>query len=191
MPAFPRWVSVLGAYTLVATVLGLVALLDTRHQRAVAQDFLDAGVQTIADDVEVAVQYGKGGSYVDHVDVTFAVAAKQHVATLSNSLGDPEGNADGRHPPVAGTRYASPLRIVYKPDDLSQVIALVDAHEFTAGTGTPTGIAAVVTIGGTTTVGIGAGWIAQWLLLSGRAERAERRRAGSAGSSGRHRRVGR
>ena len=72
MPLFPRWVSVLGAYTLAATVLGLVALLDTRHQRADAQDFLDTGVQTMADSVEVAhgcccqaEQIKKSGGAVD------------------------------------------------------------------------------------------------------------------------------
>ena len=194
MPLFPRWASVLGAYTLAATVLGLVALLDTRHQRADAQDFLDTGVQTMADDVEVAVHYGKGGSYIDEVEVTFAVAAKQHLATLSNSLGDPESNADGRHAPAAGTRYASPLRIVYRPDDPSQVIALVDADYFDSDTATPTGIAAVVSIAGTTTVAIAVGWLAHWLLLSGRADQEERRRGRprriDAGSTGRHRRVG-
>ncbi len=59
MRVFRRWVSVLGVYALVATVLGLVAVLNTRHQRAVAQDFLDTGVQTIANSVEVAGSTGR------------------------------------------------------------------------------------------------------------------------------------
>ncbi|NIK59228.1 hypothetical protein [Kribbella shirazensis] len=189
-----RWVSVLGVFALVATILGLVALLDIRHQRAVAQDFLDTGVEMIADQVEVAVWYGRGGDYVDEVEVTFVVATKRVVATLSNSLGDPEGNAEGRHPPAAGTRYAAPLRIVYKPEDPSQVMALVDAEEFAADSATPAGVAGIVTIGGTTTVAIAVGRLAQWRLLSGRVDRAERRRVGRPrgtgdGSTGRHRRA--
>jgi hypothetical protein len=187
VPTFPRLASVLGAFALVATLLGLV---DIRHQRAVAQEFLDTGVATVADQVEVAVRYGKGGSYIDEVEVTFVVATERHVVTLSNSLGDPEGNADGRHPPAAGTRYATPLRILYKPDDPSQVIALVDAEDFAAETGTPSDIAGVIAIGGTTTAAVAAGW----LLRSGGADHAERRGGGRrrricAELSGRHRRV--
>ncbi|MEU4607430.1 hypothetical protein AB0F43_30975 [Kribbella sp. NPDC023972] len=192
--AFPRLASVLGAFALVATLLGLVALLDIRHQRAVAQEFLDTGVATVADQVEVAVRYGKGGGYIDEVEVTFVVATERHVATLSNSLGDLEGNADGRHPPAAGTRYATPLRILYKPDDPSQVIALVDAEDFAAAAGTPSDIAGVVAIGGTTTVAVAAGWLAYSRLRSGEADPAERpgggrRRRIGAELSGRHRRV--
>jgi hypothetical protein len=188
MTVFSRWVSALGAFALVATVLGVAALLDTRHQRAVAQDFLDTGVQTAADHVEVKVQSGKGGSYIDEVEVTYVVATKQQVAILSNSLGDPESNTDGRHPPATGTRYASPLRIVYKPDDPSQVMALVDADEFTADDGTPAGIAAVIAIGGTTTLAIAAGWLAHtWLLSHASGPKQRRPRRANAGSPGRHR----
>ena len=76
VPSIPRWASVVGAFALVATVLGLVALLDIRHQRAVAQEYLDTGVETVADQVEVRVRYSKGGSYIDEVEVTFRVAGK-------------------------------------------------------------------------------------------------------------------
>jgi hypothetical protein len=194
VPAISRWASVLGAFALVATLLGLVALLDIRHQRAVAQEFLDTGVETMADQVEVAVRYGKGGSYIDAVEVTFVVAPERHVATLSNSLGDPEGNADGRHPPAIGTRYAAPLRILYKPDDPSQVIALVDAEDFAAVSATPSDIAGVVAIGGTTTIAVTAGWLASSRLRSGGMDRGQRRagrrrRRLAAEMSGRHRRV--
>jgi hypothetical protein len=193
VPAFPRWASVLGVFALVATLLGVVALLDMRHQRAVAQDFLDSGVATVADEVEVDVRYGKGGGYIDDVAVTFVVATERHVATLSNSLGDPEGNADGRHPPAEGTRYATPLRILYKPDDPSQVIAVVDAEYFAADTGTPSGIAGLVAIGGTTILAVAAGWFA-CSLVPGVADQ-DRRRSGvrrrrvRAALTGRHRRV--
>ena len=160
MVSFPRWSSVLGAFALVATCLGFVAFLDIRHQRAVGQEYLDTGVETVADQVELRVRYGRGGSYIDEVEVTYVVAAERRQATLTNSLGDPESNADGRHPPEAGTRYAAPLRILYKPDDPTQVIALVDAEYFTTDTGTPASVAASVAIGGTTTIALGLSWIA-------------------------------
>ncbi|WP_405065144.1 hypothetical protein OG558_24580 [Kribbella sp. NBC_01510] len=167
MPSIPRWASVVGALALVATVLGLVALLDIRHQRAVAQEYQDTGVETVADQVELRVLYSKGGSYIDEVEVTFVVAAERHLATLWNNLGDPEGNADGRHPPAVGTRYAAPLRILYKPDDPTQVIAAVDAEDFATDSGTPSDVAGLIAIGGTTIIAVLVGWTASNRLLSG------------------------
>jgi hypothetical protein len=173
---FPRWATVLGVYALMATLFGVVALLDTRNQRAAAQEFLDSGVATVADGVEIAVQYGKGGRYIDTVEVTFVVATQRHVATLSNSLGDPESNVEGRHQPAAGTRYAAPLRILYKADDPTQVIALVDAEGFAADTGTPSGSAAVIAVGGTTTMAVLAAWLAYGRLRrSGTSSEGRRR----------------
>lgn len=160
MDNLPRWASVLGIYALLATAFGVVAVLDIHHQQTVAQEFLNIGTATTADVVEIDVRYGKGGSSIDTVEVTFVVATQRHLATLSNSLGDPEGNSEGRHPPTAGTRYAAPLRILYKPDDPSQVMALVDAEDFAADTGIPSGVSGLVAIGGTTSVAIAACWLA-------------------------------
>jgi len=162
----PRWASVLGIYALLATLFGVVAVLDIHHQQTIAQEFLDAGIATTADGVDVDVRYGKGGSSIDTVEVTFVVAAHRHLATLSNSLGDPEGNSEGRHPPAAGTRYAPPLRILYKPDDPSQVMAIVDAEDFAADTGIPSGVSGLVAIGGTTSVAIAGAWLAYSRLRS-------------------------
>jgi hypothetical protein len=168
VPSVPRWASVVGAFALVATVLGLVALVDIRHQRAVGQEYLDTGVETVADQVEVRVRYGKGGSYIDAVEVGFVAGAERHLATLWNNLGDPEGNADGRHPPAVGTRYAAPLRILYKPDDPTQVIAAVDAEDFATDSGTPSAVAGLIAIGGTILIATLAGWTASARLLSPR-----------------------
>jgi hypothetical protein len=162
----PRWASVLGVYTLLATLFGVVAILGTRHQQTVAQEYLDLGIATAADGVEVDVQYGKGGSYIDTVEVTFVVATQRHVAALSNSLGDPEGNSEGRHPPAPGTRYAPPLRILYKPDDPSQVMALADAEDLAADTGIPSGSSGLVAIGGTISIAVAGGWLAYSRLQS-------------------------
>ncbi|MFG1912339.1 hypothetical protein [Kribbella sp. NPDC048928] len=68
----------MGVFALVATVFGAGALLDMRNQQAVAHDFLETGVGTVADGVELTVRYGKGGSYIDTVEVTFAVATERH-----------------------------------------------------------------------------------------------------------------
>jgi hypothetical protein len=150
-----RWVAVVGAFALVVAVLGVVVFLDVRYQRAVAQDFLTTGVETVADQVELHVDTGKGGSYIDEVEVVFAVSTESHCATLTNSLGDPDGNEVGQHPPDAGTRYAPPLTILYKPEDPAQVIALVDAQEFATESGTFAVAGGMVSIGGTTAVMVG------------------------------------
>ena len=163
--SLPRWASLLGAFAVVGMVLGLVALLDTRHQRSVGQEFLDMGIPAVADQVEVDVRYGKGGSYLDEVEVTYVLAGQRRPATLSNILGDQEENADGRHPPAVGTRYATPLRILYKPDDPSQVMAQVDAEYFAADTGTASGIAGLIATSGTTLIAVLAGWFASARLF--------------------------
>jgi hypothetical protein len=194
VPVLPRWVTLFGVLAFVATVLGLVVLLDVRYQRAVGQEFLDAGVATVADHVEVVVRYGKGGSFIDEVEVTFSIGPERRVATLSNSLGDPEGNAAGRHPPATGTRYAAPLQILYKPGDPSQVIALADAESFAGDTQTESYLAGAVAIGSTATIAIVVGWLACLRLRSGKAKRSgapgnSRRRRGHTEVGGRHRRV--
>ena len=61
---------------LVVAALGVVVLLDSRHQKAVAQDFLSTGVQTVANNVQSYVDTGKGGDYIDEVHVSFAVSTK-------------------------------------------------------------------------------------------------------------------
>ncbi|HWD83443.1 MAG TPA: hypothetical protein VG497_31305, partial [Kribbella sp.] len=102
---------------------------------------------------------------------------ERHVATLSNSLGDPEGNADGRHPSAAGTRYAAPLRILYKSDDPSQVMAVADAEEFAADTAAPSVISGVIALAGTTTIAVAVSSLAYARLQSGpRQNRQSRRR---------------
>jgi hypothetical protein len=194
VPVLPRWVTLFGVLAFVATVLGLIVLLDVRYQRAVGQEFLNAGVVTVADHVEIVVRYGKGGSFIDEVEVTFSIGPERRVATLSNSLGDPEGNAAGRHPPATGTRYAAPLQILYKPGDPSQVIALADAESFTDDTQTQSYLAGAVAIGGTATITIVVGWLACLWLQSGGVKHSRpagksRRRPGRTEISGRHRRV--
>ncbi|WP_460663295.1 hypothetical protein [Kribbella swartbergensis] len=151
-----RWASAVGVFALLVAGLGVVVLLDVRHQKAVAQDFLSTGVPTMASTVQLHVDTGRGGDYIDEVHVVFSVATDIHIATLTNSLGDPEGNEVGRHPPAAGTRYAPPLAILYKSDDPDQVIALADAEYFAADSATSTVAAGMISVGGTIVLAAGA-----------------------------------
>jgi hypothetical protein len=90
-------------------------------------------------DVELQVSNGKGGRFVDEVEVAAfepATGGSQRT-TLVNALGDAEGAAVGRRAPGPGTRYAMPLTVVYKPSDPTQAIALVDARESASDRETP------------------------------------------------------
>ena len=144
-----------GAFALVVAALGVVVLLDVRNQRAVAQGFLATGVEAVADQVVLHVDTGKGGSYIDLVELEYAVSSTSRRATLTHILGDPEGNEVGEHSPDAGTRYAPPLTILYKPEDPAQAIALRDAEEFASDTKTPAVAAGMVSVGGMAAVLVG------------------------------------
>jgi hypothetical protein len=159
MKTVPQWGSAVGAIALVIATLGVVVLLDVRHQRDVADDFLANGTVTVVDHVELHVRTGKGGDYIDEVEVAFAASTGSQRATLTNSLGDPQGNDLGRHVPDAGTRYASPLKVLYKPEDPAQVIAVVDAEEFAADSATPAVAAGMVSVGGTIALIVGVSTI--------------------------------
>jgi len=171
-----QWISVVGAFAVVVAVLGVVVLLDVRYQRQVAQDFLSTGVQTVTNQVEIDVDTGKGGRYIDVVDVEFAVLSSSRHATLTNTLGDPEGNDVGLHSPDAGTRYAPPLTILYKPGDPSQVIALRDAEEFATDTATPAVATDMVSVAGTIALGAAVSLILHARLRGHRWGRSSARR---------------
>ncbi|MDX6238917.1 MAG: hypothetical protein QOG10_3732 [Kribbellaceae bacterium] len=133
-----RWVSVLGAIALGIALLGVGIFVDTRYQRAVGREFLADGVETVATEVQLHIESGKGGRYVAEVEVVFPVATGGRQRTmLVNNLGDDEGGGLGWRQPGPATRYAPPLTILYKPEDPSQAIALVDARYFAIDTETP------------------------------------------------------
>jgi hypothetical protein len=133
-----RWVSVLGAIALGVALLGVVIFVDTRYQRTVGQEFLADGVETAATEVQLRIESGKGGHYVAEVEVVFPVATGgSQRTTLVDNLGEDEGGGLGWRPPGPATRYAPPLAILYKPEDPSQAIALVDARYFATDTETP------------------------------------------------------
>ncbi|TWD83015.1 hypothetical protein FB561_4166 [Kribbella amoyensis] len=125
-----RWRLNLGAPTLALAIAGAVVLADTLAQRDVARDFLSTGRPATAYEVELKFSDGKGGLYIDRVDVVLRSAAGELVhADLKEFLGDAEGAKDGRQPPKPGTRYAPPLPILYQQDEPTEVIAVVDAND--------------------------------------------------------------
>jgi hypothetical protein len=170
MPAVTRWLSTLAAFAVVAVILGIVAVLDTRDQRALANDYLANGVHASADDVVVDVHTGRGGDYIETVEVTFGSSR----VTLAESRGDPEGNGVGEHRPNAGTRYAAPLVVLHKPDAPGEAMALVDAEELAAAPSVPAFSAGAIALGGTVLVGLAG----LWLISFRRAQPVRHRRAG-------------
>jgi hypothetical protein len=122
-----HWIRVFGALGLVIAVCGVVVFFDTRYQRNMARDFLARGVPSVATEIELRVKSGRGGTYVDEVEVVFPTeTGPRQRATLNANLGDPEGAEPGHRQPSPGSRYASPLALLYLPQD-KQVIAAVDA----------------------------------------------------------------
>lgn len=123
-----KWAGVAG---LAIGFCGVVVTLDTAYQRGLSADLLANGVEATATEVELRVITGKGGTFIDEVDVAFQTADGQLVnAELIANLGDPEGAESGRQAPAPGTRYAAPLPLRYDPDLPSDVIAVVDAQFF-------------------------------------------------------------
>ncbi|MEU4195384.1 hypothetical protein AB0E69_26020 [Kribbella sp. NPDC026611] len=144
-----RWTSVVGAFGLALCLLGIAALIDSRQQRDLGAEFLATGVRVVAEDVVIEVGTGKGGDYLDAVDVTYTVAGQRRQDELVDSLGDVEGNELGRHAPNPGTRYAAPLQLLVRPGEADPVMALVDAQEFADSPHTSPTAAGMISIGGT------------------------------------------
>ena len=132
-----RGLGIVGGLALVVAVFGVVVYFDTRHQRDVGRHFLTQGVPSTATQVELRIKSGRGGDYVDEVEVVFSLATGGvRQATLTNNLGDTEGAKPGSRRAEPGTRYAPPLPVLYAPNDPRQVIAAADAHYFADDTTT-------------------------------------------------------
>ena len=85
---------------LVVAGFGVVVFVDTRHQEAMGRNLSRARCSSVADEVELRIESGRGGTSVDEVEVVFPTGTDPHQhATLIANLGDPEGAEPGR---VAG-----------------------------------------------------------------------------------------
>ncbi|HZX05069.1 hypothetical protein [Kribbella sp.] len=170
MDAVARWVSGLGVFAVIAVVFGVVSIVDDHQRRAVGRDLLASGTRTVATDVVVHVTTGRSGDYLNTVDVVF----DGRRLSLSDNVGDAEGNDVGEHAPNAGTRYAAPLPVVYKRDDPGRLLAVADAEEFAAYPNVSGFAAGAIALGGTVMIGLGVAW-----LVAGRRSARARHLAGS------------
>ncbi|GAA1531417.1 DUF3592 domain-containing protein [Kribbella lupini] len=125
-----RALGLLMVAAVMVAVFGVVVQLDVRYQRGLGHDFLAHGVRAAAAEVELEVDRGKGGDFVDAVRVVYRTADGQEIRSeLTGELGDPQGADEGDAPPPPGTRYAPPLELLYQPSAPTEVMAVVDAED--------------------------------------------------------------
>ena len=127
----PTW---LGVPALVVAVAGGLMLGEVTHRQEFSRELLTAGVETVAESVQVDV-----GRFVGSVSVEFRTADGRQVRTelADHEYNDTEGMAEGVQTPAAGTRYSMPLKIVYRRSDPSVALASVEAREWVADRKTP------------------------------------------------------
>lgn len=123
----PTW---LGVPALVVAAIGGLMLVEISHRQDFSWDLLANGTETAATSVQVDVR--RGG--IANPEVTFRTGDGREIKTelADAEVNDDGGMADGRQTPAAGTRYAPPLRIVYRPAEPTVALALVDAGEWVA-----------------------------------------------------------
>ncbi len=127
----------LGVPALVALLIGLAIFLDASHQQRLSRELLREGGKAISTSVQVEV-FGGRANYVESIRVEFATSDGRQVQTLLEGFEDGrDGMAEGVHAPEPGTRYATPLRIVYRQSDPSVALAALDAEKWAADVNTP------------------------------------------------------
>jgi Protein of unknown function (DUF3592) len=127
----PTW---LGVPALVVAVAGGLMLGEVTHRQEFSQELLTTGGETVAESVEVEV-----GRLLGSVTVGFRTADGRRIRTelADHEYNDTERMPDGVQTPAAGTRYAMPLRIVYRRSDPSVALASVDARQWVDDQKTP------------------------------------------------------
>ncbi|MEV0804703.1 DUF3592 domain-containing protein [Kribbella sp. NPDC050281] len=127
----PTW---LGVPALVVAVAGGLMLGEVTHRQEFSRELLTTGVEIVAGSVQVDV-----GRLLGSVSVGFRTADGREVRTelADHEYNDTEGMPDGVQTPAAGTRYAMPLKIVYRRSDPSVVLASVDARQWVDDRKTP------------------------------------------------------
>ncbi|MFI5732617.1 hypothetical protein ACIA49_21035 [Kribbella sp. NPDC051587] len=127
----------LGVPAVVAVLIGL-ALFTTSHDRQqLSRELLRGGGAAVASSVQVEV-VGRRGALIERLQVGYTTGdGRQLQVNVSDYDSDSQDMAEGVHPPAAGTRYAAPLRVVYRQSDPSVVLATVDAEKWAADANTP------------------------------------------------------
>lgn len=127
----PTW---LGVPALVVAVSGGLMLGEVTHRQDFSRELLVAGTETVADSVQVYI-----GRVLGEVLVTFRTTDGRDIETslADHEYNDSEGMPEGMQPSAPGTRYAMPLKIVYRPSEPSVALASLDAREWVADRKTP------------------------------------------------------
>lgn len=127
----PTW---LGVPALVVALAGGLMLGEVTHRQAFSDELVTTGAETVAESVQVDV-----GRLLSSVSVDFRTADGRQIRTelADHEYNDKEGMPEGVQTPAAGTRYAMPLKIVYRRSDPSVALASVDAREWVGDRNTP------------------------------------------------------
>jgi hypothetical protein len=133
----------LGVPALVVALVGGLMLGEVTHRQDFSDELLKTGTETVADSVQVDI-----GRVLGEVLITFRTSDGRKVETslADHEYNDSEAMPEGVHAPTPGTRYAMPLKIVYRPAEPSVALASIDARQWVAdrktaqwGTGMLTG----------------------------------------------------
>ena len=131
----PTWIAV---PAVVLVLLGVLVLVDVMSRQQLSRELLDSGIETVADQVLVEVTGGAGRPAISEVRIDFTAGGVDRIrTTLDDIEDDRQGMPEGVQPPAAGTRYAMPLHIVYRPSEPSTALAAVDARKWAEDKDTP------------------------------------------------------
>jgi hypothetical protein len=127
----PTW---LGVPALAVALFGGLGLVEVTHRQDFSRELLTTGTETVADSVQVDI-----GRVLGEVRVTLRTTDGRRIETTltDHEYNDSEGMPEGVHAPAPGTRYAMPLKIVYRPSEPSVALASVDARQWVADRDTP------------------------------------------------------
>ncbi|MEU4604758.1 hypothetical protein AB0F43_17390 [Kribbella sp. NPDC023972] len=123
---------------LVLALLGVLVLADATSRQRLSRELLDDGIETVADSVQVEVTGGAGRPSIAEVRVDFTASGVDRIRTSLDHINDDrQGMPEGVQAPDPGTRYAMPLRLVYRQSDPTTVLAMEDARQWVADKDAP------------------------------------------------------
>lgn len=131
----PTWI---GVPALVLVLLSVLVLVDVMSRQQLSRELLDSGIETVADQVQVEVTGGAGRPAISEVRVDFTAGGVDRIRTTLNDIEDDrQGMKEGVQAPAAGTRYATPLHIVYRQSEPATALAVADARKWAEDKDTP------------------------------------------------------
>lgn len=122
----------LGVGSLIAVLIGLGVFGTYSYRHGLGEELLRGGGIAVSQSVQVDVIAGRVEE-IEHVNVDFTTGDRRRVQTeLAEYKTGIQGMEQGVHPPAPGTRYAAPLKLLYRQSDPSVALAVVDAEEWAA-----------------------------------------------------------